>query len=383
MFSDTVNYLIINAGCFGFTLIILFNLSQDVGSALEMHLFRMMLGVFLFYLGCDEFWELAVRNLLPIPWQVRSFVNGISLFSMALLSYFWFLFAEVRMRQDLLRRGWFIALTAAPILLDTTLLVTNAFTGLVYYSDETAEYHGPAYMLVSVIDMFYLLGITIHAARKAHCTHAKSKRREYFTMTTFVLFPFFAGVFDGVVPNTAIMSPCVFSALLLLYVSMQNAQIYQDALTGLNNRRSADQRLENMMQSVGADNGLVVCMIDVNRFKTINDRYGHMEGDRALQTAAKGLARIAGQYSVYVCRWGGDEFMMIGAQKKIGSPADFAQQIRDGVPEEAKRQNLPYDLSVSVGYRLCTSPEETSEAIVRDADTALYEDKRAFQSVRA
>ena len=97
-------------------------------------------------------------------------------------------------------------------------------------------------------------------------------------MVTFVLFPFIAGVIDSFIPNTPVMSPSILSALLLFFVNVQEMQIYSDALTGLNNRRRSDQVLESYIEKADTS-GFYLFMIDVNRFKLINDRYGHDKGD--------------------------------------------------------------------------------------------------------
>ena len=124
------------------------------------------------------------------------------------------------------------------------------------------------------------------------------------------------------------MAPSILSALLLFFVNVQEMQIYSDALTGLNNRRRSDQVLEEFIEKAGPACGFYIFMIDVNRFKNINDRFGHIEGDRALQKIASSLTQVTGKYAVFLSRWGGDEFMIIGSESAIGPAEDFAVPAR-------------------------------------------------------
>jgi len=197
-------------------------------------------------------------------------------------------------------------------------------------------------------------------------------------MVTFVLFPFIAGVIDSFIPNTPVMSPSILSALLLFFVNVQEMQIYSDALTGLNNRRRSDQVLESYIEKADTS-GFYLFMIDVNRFKLINDRYGHMEGDRALQTIAASLKEVSSACSVFLSRWGGDEFLILGSREVAEPVEDFRAYLHQAVRNGAKEQRLP---SICVGYALCTSSLESPEDLTRAADRKLYEEKRIVHQTR-
>ena len=200
-------------------------------------------------------------------------------------------------------------------------------------------------------------------------------------MVTFVLFPFIAGVIDSFIPNTPVMSPSILSALLLFFVNVQEMQIYSDTLTGLNNRRRSDQVLESYIEKADTS-GFYLFMIDVNRFKLINDRYGHMESDRALQTIATSLKEVSSACSVFLSRWGGDEFLILSSREVAEPVEDFRAYLHQAVRNGAKEQKLPYDLSICVGYALCTSSLESPEDLTRAADRMLYEEKRIVHQTR-
>src|SRR5690606_26583206 len=89
------------------------------------------------------------------------------------------------------------------------------------------------------------------------------------------------------------------------------AQVTRDPLTGVHNRGFFDETLHAQVAAARRSRApLTVMIVDVDRFKLINDTYGHSEGDRALREIAQTLARVA-RTSDVVCRYGGEEFCLI------------------------------------------------------------------------
>lgn len=371
-----VNYLIINLSCLICAAILLFHTGDDLAGVLEIHLFRLLLSVFCIFMIDDSLWEIGASHMIYMPWHARSVLNAVGLACQPVMCFIWYLFSEVRMKHQLFGRKWFLPVTAAPMLISVILIFSSLQTGLIFYSDAVSEYHGPLYDLVMVFDFIYLLLVTIHAVIKSIRAKSRSIKKGYFTMITFVLFPFAAGILDSIVPDTPSMAPSILSALLLFFVNVQEMQIYSDALTGLNNRRRSDLILEEYIEKADASNGFYLFMIDVNRFKLINDKYGHLEGDRALQTIASSLTQVSGKYPVFLSRWGGDEFLIIGMQSALEPVRSFVELLHQQVEEDADRFHLPYRLSISVGYSLCMSSSMQPKELTAAADRMLYEDKR-------
>ena len=88
-------------------------------------------------------------------------------------------------------------------------------------------------------------------------------------------------------------------------------EAHTDALTGIGNRRYADLSLERLHEAFRQDHiSYGVILVDVDRFKSINDTWGHKVGDRAIQTVAKTLSAALRPHDI-ACRWGGDEFVVL------------------------------------------------------------------------
>ena len=125
---------------------------------------------------------------------------------------------------------------------------------------------------------------------------------------------------------------------------------------------------------------LCLFIMDINRFKSINDAYGHLEGDNALRCLAGVLKDFGGQYGAFAARYGGDEFCLV-TEDLSGTPARLAAELQRRLQEAqtgAAAQQKPYTLTVSVGYAVCDGAEtEPGQALAR-ADAMLYVNKRAW-----
>ncbi|MDR9424873.1 MAG: diguanylate cyclase [Marinobacter sp.] len=154
---------------------------------------------------------------------------------------------------------------------------------------------------------------------------------------------------------------------------------YQDALTGLKNRRYFDQLFGH--ESAGAqrnDLPLSLLIVDIDHFKLFNDTHGHEAGDRALQTVADILQ---GQFrdSDIVCRYGGEEFVVVMPGATREAARDKAGQLCEAVREKPivhQGRDLG-GLTVSVGVANWPDHVEKPDQILSVADRALYRAKTA------
>ena len=149
-----------------------------------------------------------------------------------------------------------------------------------------------------------------------------------------------------------------------------------DALTGLPNRRRAEERLaEEILRCRRSGATFLLVTFDLDRFKNINDTYGHAAGDELLRTVAAAV-RAAVRATDFVSRTGGDEFAAICPD--IGSTqADLiADKIRDAVAAADPRGIV----TASVGVAVFADPDTTADELASRADLAMYEDKSRLKS---
>jgi diguanylate cyclase (GGDEF)-like protein/PAS domain S-box-containing protein len=151
-----------------------------------------------------------------------------------------------------------------------------------------------------------------------------------------------------------------------------------DALTGLPNRTLALDRVAQALarrRREGID--VVVFVLDVDRFKMINDSYGHAVGDEVLLAVAPRLT-AAVRPSDTVARLGGDEFVVIFAGGGAARQAtEVAERLAAAVSKSLVLDSGNHSLTVSIGITVSASPHDTPGSLLRDADVAMYRAKES------
>lgn len=155
-----------------------------------------------------------------------------------------------------------------------------------------------------------------------------------------------------------------------------------DALTGLANRRLFRDRVEqSLLSSKRERGGFSLMLLDLDRFKEINDTLGHQTGDAVLEELAVRLAGVA-RASDTVARLGGDEFALVLAGAADEASALFiAERIRRALEDPFAIDGLTLQLETSIGIALYPEHGEDTEALLRHADIALYASKEAHVPV--
>lgn len=165
-----------------------------------------------------------------------------------------------------------------------------------------------------------------------------------------------------------------------LYVEKRNneaisAEAKRDGLTGLFNRRTFDEIVDEFVRhkdESGAEGALY--LIDMDKFKNVNDTLGHLAGDEALKTLA-GAMRVVFSGAAYLGRYGGDEFtVFLAAYKDAAELEELAQALCNKMNMKFEKDGKSVNLSVSVGIATTVGVSEYSELYMR-ADKALYYSK--------
>ncbi len=149
-----------------------------------------------------------------------------------------------------------------------------------------------------------------------------------------------------------------------------------DPLTGLYNRRFAEQRLRaEIARSERRGLSMIVVLIDLNNFKQINDGYGHSMGDQVLKEFAKCLSSST-RGSDLAVRWGGDEFMLLLLDCELNQLPIVLDRL-DGFTVEMGGKTLP--VSFAVGWK-AYEPGDGFESLIEAADRNLYSNKAASRA---
>ena len=165
----------------------------------------------------------------------------------------------------------------------------------------------------------------------------------------------------------------IFSQFLMSSEMQQRSASILDPLTGLLNRTSLQARFAEIAQQA-AQTGDSVCVLvcDLDRFKAVNDRYGHERGDDVLKEAALVLRKQLRAFEL-VYRFGGEEFLVVLPGTTLGEGHDVAERARAALAG-ARPGDLP--VTISIGVAAARGEDVAYESLFRAADAALYEAKR-------
>lgn len=162
---------------------------------------------------------------------------------------------------------------------------------------------------------------------------------------------------------------------LRTHLQEQQLQATMDGLTNLPNRLAYDARLEReVARWKRYKNPLSLLVLDVDRFKQINDTYGHKAGDKALKLIAH-MLKQAVRETDYIARYGGEEFVAILADTPNNAAKKVAEKMRSAVEAADFHHNkLKVDITISVGIS-SFKESDTAEKVFLRADKALYHAK--------
>jgi diguanylate cyclase (GGDEF) domain len=149
-----------------------------------------------------------------------------------------------------------------------------------------------------------------------------------------------------------------------------------DTLTGLPNRVLFEQRLEHgLIQAKRRDWKLAVLFIDIDKFKSINDSYGHDLGDKVLLMLANRLQSSVREEDM-VCRWGGDEFVCLLLDvKQEANVTRLAEKMVNRIAEAFEINGTVLSIRPSIGIAIYPADGETADILFKNADTAMYKAK--------
>lgn len=166
----------------------------------------------------------------------------------------------------------------------------------------------------------------------------------------------------------------IFCIIRIIYCWNKSVnETYRDALTGCNNRAACTKMLAYLEKN---PRDITIVYMDLNKFKFVNDTYGHDKGDELLKIFSRALEDTFGRLG-FVCRVGGDEFVAILPEAPEEEITATWQQLCNKLKEESGKLEFTYEITSSYGYASRRKGEEGSlEALMQLADERMYEYKQ-------
>ncbi len=208
----------------------------------------------------------------------------------------------------------------------------------------------------------------------------KSYTGDKTTLKLLIIFPAApgaAGIFQFIYPRLPVARGVLAITTLLLYLNWIDQLISLDPLTGLNNRKQLNHYYDQWVRSHGEGDRINVMMIDADKFKSINDTYGHIQGDRALKNIAEALrmgSRVLAKRA-NISRYGGDEFAILFETADPNEADKLKKSITENLARINERTGVPFKLTVSIGVA-SSDGASTLKELIDKADEAMYIEKR-------
>ena len=274
-----------------------------------------------------------------------------------------------------------ITLYMIPVAVAFICLFVNLFTGWLFTFDANNVYARGSFAWVSFFLQYVLVGVLILRAiffRFTVKTTRYVKLRLSFILvgSLSLLFGLFQILALG---KIALHCFGVTASIFIMFLRFQDDQITNDLLTGLNNRYALDAYIEDKAKLYHEGKHgrmqLYLVMMDVNDFKSINDIYGHPEGDMALKTVAATLKKVGAAYksNLFIARFGGDEFAAVFETSSERRVIELCNEIKNTLQTETAEKK--YCLTIGTGYSLYGGKAMSLASFYEEADKALYEDK--------
>ena len=326
----------------------------------------------------DMLWILVSTGSMSVS-PVGSFGINATYYLMASLgSFCWFVYSERVQTSRLVASPARIVVCSAPLMVSFVLVLSSYWTGWALSIDAEGGYHrGSLYAVQFFIVYSYGLVTAAHALVGAFKKENFAVRSQYLSLTYFAVLPLAFITLQAFAPNVPLTCVGVTVALLWVYLDMQEQKISLDPLTQLNNRTQLAKHVAQRMRHRDAGQTLCLFIVDVDRFKGINDIYGHVEGDRALVRVADALRRCCAGGSAFIGRFGGDEFIVVRDSARTCDATEMGARLNAELARLDEAAGAPYALHVSVGAAAYREGIETLQDFIREADRELYEAKAA------
>jgi diguanylate cyclase (GGDEF)-like protein len=250
------------------------------------------------------------------------------------------------------------------------LLALNIPLGYYFYISEDNRYHYGKQYFAGVI-LSYLPAL--FAIIEIFISPEKFKKYQFILVFLFLIFTSAGLILDVLFDTVSLIWPWLVSMYLYSYFFIITSDFRIDSLTGLGNRFSFNEFIEKLSKSTAQESWSIV-MIDMDRFKEINDTLGHLEGDNALRDMAAIIKRSA-RHSDFAARYGGDEFVL--AARAEFDILKLMERIQEAVDAQNEKNYRPYKLALSYGCGVYTTNSGRHiNDFLKHIDELMYREKQ-------
>ena len=308
--------------------------------------------------------------------------NLIEFNSLGFCGYFWMRYCLMFIDMPKLKTRKAIVLITLPILVVMGLILSSPFTHFAFFIDESGYFQrGTIYFIQQTGYLYILVAAILCLVYRKRCSTSR-ERKHLDVLAMFPLSPALFGSLQIIAPS-GVAPTLQFSILIsmfLVFVDELDQKITRDSLTQLTNHYEFERILQNKMNGRSPSNPkLYVLVCDMDDFKSINDNFGHIEGDEALKLVAGVLNRTGKKHGAKCARMSGDEFLSLIEADSRDEAESYIAEIHANLHEASR--SLPYKLEISIGIAEYDGNMPLMELISK-ADQRMYTQKRQHKTSR-
>lgn len=336
-----------------------------------------LIAVMLYFVS-DSIWAAVISGIIPATMTSMVIVNSANYFIMAYISYTWlgYVMALVNMPGRNSKKTKLLILS--PFAVSTLIMILLFVFNRQMLINDALEIQPAVYVFLALVPDIYTGIVLFVSIRKALRERNLIEKRKHLYVGILPFLTIAGGLVQLIVADDKPLF-CFSCTILMLvfYINMIEDRISIDPLTGLNNRGHLIYYSMQKSNVHREGRETFVIMMDANGFKTINDTYGHAEGDSALIIIANALKKSVKNINMplFLSRYGGDEFVIIAHPVSEEEITKLVRNIRGEIESQCITQGKPYILSLGVGYDKLQRDEAIEKCIQR-ADRRMYLDKR-------
>ena len=321
---------------------------------------------FMVYFLADSFWAAHTARIIPRS-RPAVVINVFLIYVfMAAITYCWLGFVMAFEQAPHRNRPINRFAVLFPFLVSTIVLILHYLIAPQALMDEELNTL-PVYTIYLItVPSIYLFAVLFYTVGKARKEENPAEKRKHLFIGFLPLIILTGGLIQEIfLPHVPIYCFLCLILMLIFYIQSIEAQVSLDPLTSLNNRGQLARYTSQKANLTPGDRHIIVVMMDIDNFKSINDTFGHAEGDRALVIIADSLKKVINSHSApsFLGRYGGDEFIMIiHAESK-----DEVDRIIAEIRAEVSSHETSYPLSVSAGYDELMGEQDSIQSCIQKA----------------
>ena len=366
--------------CFFLLAIILYNIVRGVNRQVsQIYLENLIINLMLYFLA-EIFWIVADSSSSPDSIPTKIFSNLCTYVLVTISAYCWYILSETFQNDHYVEKVSFRRILCIPILFSGVLCLSAFKSDIIFYFDENYQLHnGRYYALLVVVPFIYMVAASIKAFVRFANKDRYADRNIYFMIGIFPIAPCVLGVFQALYPKLPLLCYGAVAGALYVYITIQEGLISIDPLTQTNNRNQMYKYLVQKMRDTESQSSLFLIVVDVNRLRSVNEGYGHAEGDRALIRVAGAVKEAcnSSRSRLFVSRYGGDEFAVVAEMSYRAEALWLVDQIKNDLKRATDADGANYDLSLSFGIAQYDFQAPVSiQTFIARAYSDLYQNKK-------